>query len=220
MIQVGYIEQGYHIDRYHALEDDLLRFLDFVTLDFYPSIEERQKVKSLYLGDLLLRIGSNIDIFFRKIISSNKDDKDIKEIFGEKTRLNWNEFKKLEPLLRLSDSNVEIISTSELLYPFRLGGKPEAQPWDDDSVTLTWWNSYNKIKHEGSFERATLDNAIQALAALFILILCTKENYEIAEKLNRYGYIRGFASWIDGRVEIMGNARSKLFVEGDEMLHL
>jgi hypothetical protein len=68
MNQEGYLEQGYHIDRYHALEDDLLRFLDFVTLDFYPSIEERQKIKSLYLGDLLLRIGSNIDIFFRKIM--------------------------------------------------------------------------------------------------------------------------------------------------------
>jgi len=46
------------------------------------------------------------------------------------------------------------------------------------------------------------------------------KNLESTEKLNRYGYIRGFASWIDGRVEIMGNARSKLFVEGDEMLHL
>lgn len=31
-----YFENGYHIDRYHALEEDLLRFLDYVTLDFYP----------------------------------------------------------------------------------------------------------------------------------------------------------------------------------------
>lgn len=220
MTQVGYIEQGYHIDRYHALEDDLLRFLDFITLDFYPSIEERKTVKSLYLGDLLLRIGSNIDIFFRKIISSNKDDKDIKEIFGKKTKIDWNAFKKLEPLLRLSDSNVEIISTSERLYPFRLGGKPDALPWDDNQVPLEWWTSYNKIKHEGSFERATLDNAIQALAALFILILRTKEKYEIVEKLNRYRYIPGFTHWMDGRVEIEGDARSKLFIEGDDILHL
>jgi hypothetical protein len=220
MNQEGYLEQGYHIDRYHALEDDLLRFLDFVTLDFYPSIEERQKVKSLYLGDLLLRIGSNIDIFFRKIIISNKDDQDFKEILGKRSRIDWNAFKKLEPILELSEANVEIISTSERLYPFRLGGKPEAEPWDDESVTLTWWNSYNKIKHEGLFDKATLDNVIQALAALFILILLDKLNYEIAEKLNRYGYISGFNYWIDRGVEIKYAARSRLFKEGDKILYL
>jgi len=42
--------------------------------------------------------------------------------------------------------------------------------------------NYSKIKHEGLFDRATLDNAIQALAALFLLILLDKLNYEIAQK--------------------------------------
>jgi hypothetical protein len=220
MAQEGYLEQGYHIDRYHALEEDLLRFFDFVTLDFYPSIEERQMIRSLYLGDLLLRIGSNIDIFFRKIILSNQDEPIFKEMLGETTRLDWNAFKKLEPILELSVANVEIISTSEQLYPFRLGGNAAGEPWDDTSVTLTWWNSYNKIKHEGLFDRATLDNAMQALAALFLLILLDKLNYDIAQKLTRYRYISGFEHYLDRGVIIKGEARSKLFIEGPKMIYL
>lgn len=104
MAQEGYLEQGYQIDRYYALEEDLLRFLGFVTLEFYPSIDERKSIRSLYLGDLLLRIGSNIDILFRKMISREKDNPKFKSIIDSMNRHDWNNFKKLEPLLELSEA--------------------------------------------------------------------------------------------------------------------
>ncbi len=194
MAQEGYLEQGYHIDRYHAIESDLLRFLDFVTLEFYPSIEERQKVKSLYLGDLLLRIGSNVDTFFRKIIAYNSGNPKSNEIFGKNTR-KLDDLKKLEPYLKLSKATVTIIPTSERLYPFRMGGKPDGKSWSEEGVALIWWTCYNKIKHEGKFDGANLDNVIQALAALFYLITFDKEKY--TEKLNRYGYMPGFEALLN-----------------------
>jgi len=209
MAQEGYLEQGYHIDRYHALEGDLLRFLDFVNLEFYPSIEERKSIKSLYLGDLLLRIGSNIDIFFRKIISNNSDEPKFNEIFGKIERLNWDKFKKLEPYLKLSNVSVTIISTSENLYPFREGGKQTGESWSEKSSALIWWTCYNKIKHEGLFEGATLDNVIQALAALFFLITIEKEKY--TEKLNRYGYTPGYGYLLNPNVISEGDTQTKLF---------
>lgn len=38
---------------------------------------------------------------------------------------------------------------------------------------LSWWQDYNKLKHQGfkNFYKATLDNAIESLAALYILEL-------------------------------------------------
>jgi hypothetical protein len=59
-----YFTKGYHVDRYHALEKDLIRFFEYLPLDFYANSEERKRIRSTYLADLLLRIGSNIDIFF------------------------------------------------------------------------------------------------------------------------------------------------------------
>ena len=65
-----FFEKGYHIDRYHALEEDLLTFLDYVTIEFYPKPRNQRYIKSIYLADLMLRIGSNIGIFFDKFIES------------------------------------------------------------------------------------------------------------------------------------------------------
>lgn len=92
--------------------------------------------------------------------------------------------------------------------------------WDDESITLTWWNSYNKVKHEGLFDKATLDNVIQGLAALFILIIIDKERYECAEKLLRYGYIFGFEYRVGKGVIIKGEPKTKLFKEPTRILIL
>ena len=41
-----YFGKGYHIDRYHALEEDLLTFLDYVTIEFYPKPRNQKYIKS------------------------------------------------------------------------------------------------------------------------------------------------------------------------------
>ncbi len=212
----NYLENGYHIDRYHALEEDLLRFLNFVPLEFYPCIKARQCIRSTYLGDLLLRIGSNIDIFFHKYIRLNKDEPECSSIMAKRER-NWNmgDFAKLSHL-NLEKKFVTMISTSEPpLYPFRLEGKKEGEPWSSDKVTMFWWDSYNQVKHNGSFDRATLDNVVQALAALFILICHDKKTH--VKRFMRYGYIQidprweGQAGWW-GTVE-RADMVTKLFIK-------
>lgn len=183
-----YLEKGYHVDRYHALEEDFLRFLDYMSLEFYPSAEKRQGIRSMYLADLLLRIGSNIDIFFSKYIISNPNIQECSTISTEKKPefWNWGDFKKLEPNLQLSDLNVYIIATGETIYPFRREGNKEGTTWENiNRKEDFWWNSYNKVKHDGIFDKANLDNVIQALAALFLLI-CRKKN---SKKLMQYGYL-------------------------------
>jgi len=188
MISDDYLEKGYHVDRYHALEEDFLRFLDYMSLEFYPSTEKRQEIRSMYLADLLLRIGSNIDIFFSKYIISNPNVQECSKIVQEKKPdfWNWGDFKTLEPNLHLSDLNVYVIATGETIYPFRREGNKESITWENINKTEDfWWNSYNKVKHEGVFDKANLDNVIQALAALFLLI-CKKKN---SKKLMQYGYL-------------------------------
>ena len=210
-----YFEKGYHIDRYHALEEDLLTFLDYVTLEFYPKPQNRKYIKSIYLADLMLRIGSNIGIFFdqfieryliqkksniqQNLLMTQDSCKIAEELKKKKIRLEskgewrgWNmgDYKKLDPILNLSNLTVSIIPLNEDLCPFRYDGKKESKSWTEinEKDTEFWWNSHNKIKHTADFERANLNNVLQSLAALFLLI--TKSGTMDSKKLTQYNYYK------------------------------
>jgi hypothetical protein len=53
----------------------------------------------------------------------------------------------------------------------------KVQPWrgwdNNNNSSPTWWQDYNKIKHERTacFDRANLENAIHSVSALLLLIL-------------------------------------------------
>ena len=64
-----YFQIGYHIDRYYELEEDFLEVLEYMPLEIYNTPDKRRDAKSIYLADLLLRMGSNIDIVFREMIT-------------------------------------------------------------------------------------------------------------------------------------------------------
>ena len=161
-----YITRGYNIDRYYMLEEDCLKFLDCVTLGFY-SIQERKNINSLYLADLLLRIGSNVEILFKEYIASMPDKE---SIIKEKTKeeWNWGHYKQLEFKLQLSKESIIINATLEEIFPFKNtdGAVWESINQKDDNKF--WWKSYNQVKHNASFEEANLENIIRALAALFM----------------------------------------------------
>jgi len=57
-------KSGYSLNSYQILEDDLIDFLKNISIDYYQG-DERKKIFSPKLGELLIRIGSQIDIFFR-----------------------------------------------------------------------------------------------------------------------------------------------------------
>jgi len=56
-------KSGYSLNSYQILEDDLIDFLKNISIDYYQG-DERKKIFSPKLGELLIRIGSQIDIFF------------------------------------------------------------------------------------------------------------------------------------------------------------
>jgi hypothetical protein len=184
-----YFKVGYHVDRYYELEEDFLKVLKYMPLEIYNTSEVREKATSTYLADLLLRIGSNIDIVFKKMIQSkynyiyeNKlkkiNDKLIEE--GKRPRadvdLRFDDYKELDAVCKLSDHRVTIIQTGEFLIPFK-----EWSKWK----TPIWWSGYNQVKHHATLDKANLDNVIQALAALFLLICMNKHSI----KMLNYGYL-------------------------------
>jgi len=208
-----YFERGYHIDRYHALEEDLLTFLNYITIEFYPKPKNQKYIKSIYLADLMLRIGSNIGIFFDKFIESyaikgemhlqqnlftlEQSAKTVAELKATKAKnlsnpkwqgWNWGDYKKLDPILSLSDQHVVLIPLDEMIYPFRYNGLREGKSWTDINKVDAgfWWNSYNKIKHNAAFKGANLNITLQSLAALFLLV--TRSGFGDTKKLQLYDY--------------------------------
>jgi hypothetical protein len=67
----SYFEAGYHVDRYHKLEEDFLTVQKYMSLEINNTPYAREKARSTQLTGLLLRIGSNIDIVFRRMILSD-----------------------------------------------------------------------------------------------------------------------------------------------------
>lgn len=180
-----YFDKGHHIDRYYYLEEDLVKFLQYVNLDFYNAPQKREFIKSTYLADLMIRIGSNIDIFFNKIITSKYPEiireKELK-FQGKKVEIKFEDYKLINerfvkgyPVAKLSNTRVRIIQTGESIIPF--------ENWTNQDPK--WWRNYNEVKHRALFNKADLDNVINALAALLLLI-CFEKN---SRKMIQYNYL-------------------------------
>ncbi len=193
MEQDRYFLDGLHIDRYRILEDDLLKFLYYMPLDFYPTADARSHIASPYLADMLIRVGSAIDTFFRKFIMAHQGlikDLEIEIEFKPEEKYKWDDYRKLGSKLKFSQCNVglnQIIYGTNSLYPFNGEGKSSnSVEWNDSDLNYDkfWWGCYNKVKHNGAFEKANLENVMQALGAYIILI-----SYQPHKKLLLYNYI-------------------------------
>jgi len=143
-------KSGYTLKIYRILEDDLVDFLNYI---------------------LLVRIGSQVDIFFRNWLIVQK-----KNSVKTKDELNIKNYKKIEPEIYISAEKVKILETDEVILPF-----------EDWEKTPKWWIAYNNVKHDGfvNKEDGNLLNVIESLAALFILN-CIHEDSK--NKLFKYGY--------------------------------
>lgn len=148
-------------DEYKILEEDFIEYLRYV-----PFTTEHENVWSLYLGDLLIRIGSILDSFFRRAIDSdvldsansintyrNLDDRDI----------NFGTYRKLyDSFYKLSSKKIYEHRSFEKFVPF--------SKWSSGKAP-DWWDNYNHVKHD-RFENkkeATLKSVLEALSGLFII---------------------------------------------------
>jgi len=164
---------------YGKLERDFLDTTSYVALHTVHS-----SVWSEKFAELLTRTGDLVDSFFRLMIDSKSLDSETTvknlraKILTEQTKdPNW--FPKIgdvratfEPIFQLSGVEVEAeygLTSFGKLYPFR----------DFDKQSPSWWEPYNKVKHqifEEMENKATLENSINALAALFALNILHKES--------------------------------------------
>jgi hypothetical protein len=84
-------------------------------------------------------------------------------------RLNTRDYVKLMAPMRLMEWTVRLT-----IHP-AFGSITPFATWDEANPTtsLPWYDAYNAVKHdrENSFSRATLRNAVEAVAAAYVLVL-------------------------------------------------
>lgn len=175
-------ESGYSVRLYQILENDFVDFLNYIPIDYYLG-EKKRQIFSPKLAELLIRIGSQVDIFFRNwdIVHTIYINKYNQKKF-KLDDLNMGFFKDIEreKIIILSSKKIKIISTDEMITPFEF--------FPGDSRYPLFWNAYNHIKHNGftNKKEGNLFNVIESLAALFLLnCIHEKTQYKLAE----YGFI-------------------------------
>ena len=162
---------GHTLKLFQILEDDLVDYLKYIPIDYYLG-DKREEIFSPKLSELLIRIGSQIDIFFRNwdIVQSHNPGVSIKDLkFGNYKAINKN--------INLNDEILIISATNEILYPFKDWNKKDP----------SWLTAYNNVKHNGFDykKEGNLLNVIESLSALFLLN-CLHDDLQI--KLIEYGY--------------------------------
>ncbi len=173
-------ESGYSLRMFQILEDDVVDFLTYIPLEYYLG-DKRKEIFSPRLAELLIRIGSQVDIFFKNwdIVHEVYKNKYPNKKFNQ-DKLDIGNYKDIERDGKkiLSNKEIRILSTDELLTPFKC--------WTDNGYPL-WWKAYNNVKHQGFKNKidGNLFNVIESLSALF-LINCI--NKETTLKLIEYGY--------------------------------
>ena len=164
---------------YLLWEEDYLQrekeFTDFIK--YVPPSENQKSVWSLKLANQLILIGSSIDSFFKQSMPfykhSNKKNNNKKF-----KKLNLGDFRDLFEgyYNQLSKHAVYLLVTREKIVPF--------EEWGSGGG-LNWWDAYTNLKHNRfkNRELATVENVLNALAALFLLNVYYHPNRKfLAEK--------------------------------------
>jgi len=150
---------GYSIELYKVLEDDFITFISYVPLD-----EGHLRVHSPKLADLIIRCCIQIDIFFKEWLKlSNLDHIDDISNYRQK-RQNIDLYRDFfEPRLHLSKFTICVKDLEDPISPF--------ENFSEISKAPCWWAAHNNLKHDAYKSRkyATLDNALNAISALYFL---------------------------------------------------
>lgn len=189
-------KSGYTVMIFEDLERDVMRFLENVALEYYPDSEDREKIYSPKLSNILINIGSRTDEFFKNwsiviegvvnIFKSKNPNISEKELKEKLKRIDIEYYKDIERNKKfiLSDIEIFIPRIERPIKPF--------EDWIDwnnkENPCKSWWCAYNNVKHHGYERRSegNLDNVIKSLGALFILNCLHKDTWT---RLIEYGYM-------------------------------
>jgi len=164
---------------YSKLERDFLDTTSYVALQI-----NHNNVWSEKYGELLTRTGDLIDSVFRLMINSKSLDGEtsvstLRTKIVKKRTENQNWFPKIGDF-RSAFESVFQLSKIEVDADYGLSSYGKLNPFKDfDTKNPSWWEPYNKVKHELFQEmekKATLVHSLNALAGLFLLNILHKES--------------------------------------------
>lgn len=161
--------------RYRGLEEEFIN-----ATKYFPFEKSFEQIWSEFFSDLLSKVGSSIDGFFRNMLDDNRFDSypHVPELKSSRKRRNINYFREFfDPIYQLS--------TVEVQTDYGLTNYGTCRPFEgfldeENNKIPKWWDSYNHVKHGWyvNIREATLKNTIEALAGLFVLNILHKETQE------------------------------------------
>lgn len=136
-----------HWNYYLALEQDVLSIALYVELD-----QRNFKTFSVEIARLLMSATQELDVVLKQLCARHND--------SAKSESGYRAF--------LSTKYPAWLSLTIEMPAYGLSFKPFAS-WET-SQTASWWTANNKVKHERHthFDSASIENMLNAVAALFI----------------------------------------------------
>lgn len=136
-----------HWSYFLALEEDLQRLSRFVEFN-----SNNFATFSLEMAHLLLASSSEIDVVLKMLCKPFAPTAQNEEGYRSSIPKQIPDFTKVK---------IEIRRYDLVLQPW--------QSWDSNQTPI-WWTAYNKVKHErdSHYEKANLENVLQAMAGLFV----------------------------------------------------
>jgi len=164
---------GYSWAAYKAIEEDMLRVAEYIPLE-----TQQYGVYSFKLADIILRSCSHIESLFKDVIRnqdlSDHPDQEMIKDKKRKRRLTIRDYIEIfSDYWNLAPVEITIRRNNDIKRPFEEFENP-----DPKRKTPTWWQAYNKLKHDfySEIEKGTLENALTSLSALFALNCKLQEN--------------------------------------------
>lgn len=149
----------------HAIEhaEILIEDLRDIARVVYPS-PKTAKAYGARIRDLLMRACTEVEAQCKAVLKANNYVKLDSKGKKSKRDLDMSDYALVvEPL------GLEVFTVEALRFP----DYPKISPFKDwPETSLSWYQAYNRTKHnrEEAFEDASLENAISAVAAVFVLL--------------------------------------------------
>ncbi len=144
---------------YTLIEKDLLRLFEYA-----EPTDENIKIYSHRTYELLLRAATEFETNCKRILESNG--------YRRRGNLNIKDYFKINRSSKLGEYAIFLISWSpkKKLVPFKEW--KNKKEWTDHDCSLSWYQAYNDVKHDRhkEFPKASLENALCAIAALYIIL--------------------------------------------------
>ena len=173
----------HYINFYLAIEDDLKRLSRFIEFS-----ENNMKAYSIETVRILLATCSEIDVILKELCKLHAPD---------------SHSKKIDDYRNIIKEKIPEFVDEEITLPGHHFKSVPWEIWKTSDENPDWWRGHNKVKHQRNdyYDKASLKNTINAVAALYICLLYyykeimnqnSNKNYRFDEITRLFGIGPGF----------------------------